>query len=74
MDQKQMSLEGRSADKDERPSLDPGKIKDCPDCGGTGFYYPKGFEGGVAKCRHVRLENREQGSQAVNSKTDAEEQ
>jgi len=31
------------------------QVKGCTDCGGTGFYYPKGFEGGVAKCRHERL-------------------
>lgn len=31
------------------------KIKNCPDCQGSGFYYPDGFEGGVAKCKHVRL-------------------
>jgi DNA-binding Lrp family transcriptional regulator len=27
----------------------------CPDCHGTGFYYPEGVGGGVAKCRHERL-------------------
>ncbi len=27
----------------------------CPDCNGTGFYYPQGAEGGVARCRHERL-------------------
>ena len=27
----------------------------CPDCQGTGFYYPKGVEKGVAKCQHERL-------------------
>jgi hypothetical protein len=27
----------------------------CPDCRGTGFYYPKGKEQGVAKCPHSRL-------------------
>lgn len=27
----------------------------CPDCQGTGFYYPKGKEQGVAKCPHTRL-------------------
>jgi len=27
----------------------------CPDCSGTGFYYPQGAEGGVARCRHERL-------------------
>lgn len=27
----------------------------CPDCHGSGFYYPKGVEGGVAKCKHGQL-------------------
>jgi hypothetical protein len=27
----------------------------CPDCNGTGFYYPRGTEGGVARCKHERL-------------------
>ena len=27
----------------------------CPDCHGTGFYYPKGVEGGVARCKHEQL-------------------
>ena len=31
----------------------------CPDCHGTGFYYPEGVEGGVAKCKHEQL--REEG-------------
>ncbi len=31
------------------------EVKACTDCGGTGFYYPEGYEGGVAKCRHEKL-------------------
>jgi hypothetical protein len=27
----------------------------CPDCFGTGMWYPEGFEKGVAKCRHEKL-------------------
>jgi hypothetical protein len=27
----------------------------CPDCYGTGMYYPEGFEKGVARCDHKRL-------------------
>jgi DNA-binding Lrp family transcriptional regulator len=27
----------------------------CPDCQGTGFYYPQGTEGGVARCKHEKL-------------------
>lgn len=32
--------------------IDPSK---CPDCFGTGMYYPEGFEKGVAKCPHSEL-------------------
>jgi hypothetical protein len=27
----------------------------CPDCKGTGFYYPKGVAKGVVKCTHKHL-------------------
>ena len=27
----------------------------CPDCQGSGFYYPEGVGGGVVKCRHEKL-------------------
>ena len=27
----------------------------CPDCFGTGMYYPEGFDKGVAKCPHSKL-------------------
>lgn len=27
----------------------------CPDCLGSGMWYPGGFEKGVAKCRHEKL-------------------
>lgn len=39
-------------------TLDPSLNVDasqCPDCKGTGFYYPKGVEGGVARCKHEQL-------------------
>lgn len=28
---------------------------DCPDCFGTGMYYPEGFDKGVARCLHAKL-------------------
>jgi hypothetical protein len=37
---------------DPSPNLDASQ---CPDCNGTGFYYPRGTEGGVARCKHERL-------------------
>jgi hypothetical protein len=33
-------------------NLDTGQ---CPDCKGTGFYYPKGIDLGVVKCKHEKL-------------------
>lgn len=27
----------------------------CPDCFGTGMYYPEGFDKGVARCPHLKL-------------------
>ena len=29
----------------------------CPDCAGTGFWYPEGSDKGVAKCPHLKLES-----------------
>ena len=31
------------------------EMQKCPDCAGTGFWYPDGAEKGVAKCRHASL-------------------
>lgn len=31
------------------------EARECPDCWGTGMYYPGGFEKGVARCKHERL-------------------
>ena len=38
------------------PSSSAPDVSQCPDCNGTGFYYPKGSEGGVAKCKHTSLQ------------------
>lgn len=29
----------------------------CPDCFGTGMWYPEGFDKGVARCRHEKLKD-----------------
>jgi hypothetical protein len=31
----------------------------CPDCFGTGMWYPQGFEKGVARCNHDKLAAKE---------------
>ena len=30
-------------------------ISKCPHCGGSGMYYPNGYDKGVAKCKHEQL-------------------
>jgi len=30
-------------------------IDECPDCGGSGYYYPEGVEKGVKLCKHEKL-------------------
>lgn len=37
------------------PTVSREEARECPDCWGTGMYYPSGFEKGVARCRHERL-------------------
>ena len=37
-----------------KPGLDASK---CPDCGGSGWWYPDGQERGVAKCKHGNLKS-----------------
>jgi hypothetical protein len=38
--------------------------RECPDCWGTGMYYPGGFEKGVARCKHERLGSNARGAEA----------
>jgi hypothetical protein len=53
LDKKQAQAEGRElpdqvvAERAESP-------QDCPDCKGSGWWYPQGVDKGVAKCKHVR--------------------
>jgi len=60
MDKKQLSEEGKSEVRSSKPTLSSEEARNCPDCGGTGMYYPEGYEKGVAKCKHERLERGEQ--------------
>jgi hypothetical protein len=41
------------------PAADTARVdaSGCPDCQGSGFYYPGGTSGGVAKCKHERLKD-----------------
>jgi hypothetical protein len=51
-DKKQIAEEGKAEIPQSAISIDASK---CPDCFGTGMYYPEGFDKGVARCRHERL-------------------
>jgi hypothetical protein len=39
-------------DRHTSASLDTGQ---CPDCHGSGVFYPNGFDKGVAKCKHEKI-------------------
>lgn len=45
------------AEASERREEQPSKLdaSQCPDCFGTGMWYPEGFEKGVARCNHEQL-------------------
>lgn len=51
---KQVEAEGQGTAPEEKRGVDSSK---CPDCGGSGMYYPEGYEKGVARCRHAKLAN-----------------
>ncbi len=39
----------------------PFKADDCPDCGGSGYFYPEGVDKGVKICKHEKLKGAGQG-------------
>jgi hypothetical protein len=52
LDKKQAQAEGREL-PDQVAAAEPSKPRlDCPDCGGSGWWYPDGPERGVMKCAH----------------------
>jgi hypothetical protein len=51
-DQRQVEAEAAGGREEQSPKVDASK---CPDCFGTGMFYPEGFDKGVAKCRHEKL-------------------
>jgi len=53
-EKRQIEQEGADTPTDSaRQALD--NVSQCPDCFGTGMFYPEGFDKGVARCRHSRL-------------------
>jgi hypothetical protein len=51
----QLERESREVSADSTPQVDTSK---CPDCGGSGWWYPEGTDKGVAKCKHSNMEKR----------------
>lgn len=51
----------------------PRDIQACPDCRGTGFYYPQDATKGVAKCRHTRLSDSLRSQHSASSQEDFSE-
>ena len=39
----------------QTPAFSAEERRNCPDCAGTGFWYPQGPDKGVAKCGHLKL-------------------
>lgn len=55
VDKKQVSEEGKPETSSAKSALSNEEARNCPDCGGSGMYYPQGYEKGVAKCGHEKL-------------------
>ena len=54
IDKKQAAREGKEL-PDQTTSVVQANPVDCPDCNGSGWWYPNGTEKGVAKCKHSNL-------------------
>jgi hypothetical protein len=54
MDKRQAAAEGREL-PDQTASAPAQSPQECPDCNGSGWWYPDGQDKGVAKCKHKRL-------------------
>lgn len=51
-DKRQIEAEAAQPKPADAPKVDSSQ---CPDCFGTGMWYPEGFEKGVARCEHKSL-------------------
>ncbi|HEX8501498.1 MAG TPA: hypothetical protein VF659_13020 [Pyrinomonadaceae bacterium] len=60
-DGRQIEEEGKSVSGGQEAAAQV-DASTCPDCFGTGMWYPEGFEKGVTKCRHEKLTQAESGA------------
>lgn len=51
----EIAAEARQQASQTLAMLSDEEKRKCPDCAGTGFWYPEGAEKGVAKCKHTGL-------------------
>jgi DNA-binding Lrp family transcriptional regulator len=51
----QTTIKEKALKENNKREMAPPDYKNCPDCQGSGFWYPEGVEKGVAKCKHQRL-------------------
>lgn len=55
IDKKQAQAEGRELPDESSGGAGEANPAECPDCKGSGWWYPEGVERGVAKCKHANL-------------------
>jgi hypothetical protein len=55
IDKKQARAEGRELPDEAVSQVQTVDASKCPDCGGSGWWYPEGEAKGVAKCKHEKL-------------------
>jgi hypothetical protein len=55
IDKKQARAEGRELPDEAVSQTQTIDSTKCPDCGGSGWWYPEGEAKGVAKCKHEKL-------------------
>lgn len=55
IDKKQARAEGRELPDEAITQTQTVDTSKCPDCGGSGWWYPDGEAKGVAKCKHEKL-------------------
>lgn len=48
-------MEAEAAEQKELITKAKVDTSECPDCFGTGMWYPEGFDKGVARCDHVKI-------------------
>jgi hypothetical protein len=62
IDKKQARAEGRELPDEVASPASHEDIAGCPDCKGSGWWYPEGQEKGVSKCKHGKLDPLESGN------------